>query len=522
MSYQSLIFLFVFLPALVVVHRAALAWANPMAHTVLLIGSLVFYALGDWTYLPTLIGSVVFNFLLGRHLNQLPRKATPRKRWTLAGGIVANLLLLASHKYGLVSVERPTVLAGVTALSYAGAIPLGMSFYTLQQITFLVDASRTQRCRTDFVSYTLYVTFLAQVVAGPIVRFTRDGLQFTERVLRRVDREQLHRGIALLVFGLAKKTMLADTLGGIVNPLFTQIADGSQPTMTEAWLAAWGFTLQIYFDFSAYSDMAVGLGLIFGLKLPLNFDSPLKAKSTTDFYCRWHITMTAFIRDFVFQPTLNLVRQRVKGPVVRRMIVAWSVATPVSLIVVGLWHGATTTLVIWGFLAGVSAVAFQLISLALKGSSPAPNPKRRFVWFGHFATLLSLPCITLFFRVENTGDAIVILRSMFSLPDLSWPPVGNAAIWSWEGLRQVGFSSRVASSPLFQLAVVGVGSAVAWWAPNTNSIFRLTHDPSVKPTPTRWYWRESTGWAFVAGMLLVCAILCITYRATLPVFYGRF
>lgn len=521
MSYQSLLFIFVFLPAVVLFHRLALRFARPTAKTLLLVASLLFYALGDLSYLPILVGSVVFNFLVGRHLMQIGHRSKSRV-WGLAGAITANLLLLASHKYGLISVERSGALSGVTALAYAGAIPLGMSFYTLQQITYLVDASRSAKCRSDFGSYALYVTFFAQIVAGPIVRFPRNRSQFTDLVGRVVNREQLHRGASLFIFGLAKKVIVADSLGGIVNPIFHRVGEGGAPSLLDAWLAAYGFLLQIYFDFSAYSDMAVGIGLIFGIVLPLNFNSPLRAISPTDFCGRWHITLTAFIRDFVFLPTLNLVSRFTPGRGIRRMVVAWSVATPVSLMAVGVWHGASSTFVLWGFLAGLNAVVFQLLTIRRKVQQPGKRSIHVPRWVGRIAILFTLPLITLLFRVEQMNDAWVILRGMFDWSMSTGSSLSSGFQGSVEGFELAGGFQRIAESAGYAVTVVAVTFAIALWAPNTNSIFHLTHDDAVEVAPTRLRWRESLAWAIVIGVTLATVMIFIGYRATLPVIYGQF
>lgn len=521
MSYQSLLFIFVFLPIIAGVHRLALRFARPTAKTLLLLASVVFYALGDLSYLPILMGSVVFNFLIGRHLMHLGPRAKS-VGWVLTGGITANLLLLASHKYGLVAVERSGDFTGVTALAFAGAIPLGMSFYTLQQITYLVDASRSSKCRSDFGSYALYVTFFAQIVAGPILRFPGNRSQFTDLVGRVVNRPQLHRGVSLFIFGLAKKCVVADSLGGIVNPIFQRVADGSTPSLLESWLAAYGFLLQIYFDFSAYSDMAVGIGLIFGISLPLNFNSPLRAISPTDFCGRWHITLTAFIRDFVFLPMFNLVRRLTPGTGVRRMVIAWSVATPVSLMAVGLWHGASGTFVLWGFLAGLNAVVFQLLTIRQQVRRPGARKIHVPRWVGRVAILFTLPLITLLFRVERIDEALVILRSMFDPAIPTWSSLSALVYGSFENLEVVGGFRRIAESPIYAITVVAVALAIALRAPNTNSIFNLTHDDAVVVAPTRLRWQESTNWAILTGLVLTTVMIFIGYRDTLPVIYGQF
>jgi alginate O-acetyltransferase complex protein AlgI len=521
MSYQSLLFIFVFLPAVGLLHWLALRYARPSAKILLLVASVIFYALGDLSYLPILAGSVGFNFLLGKHLMQMgPRSKSGA--WALAGGITANLLLLASHKYGLVAVERSGAFNGVTALAYAGAIPLGMSFYTLQQITYLVDARRSSKCRSDFSSYALYVTFFAQIVAGPIVRFPRNRSQFTDMVGRVVSRQQLHRGVSLFIFGLAKKCIVADSLGGIVNPIFQRVAEGATPSLLESWLAAYGFLLQIYFDFSAYSDMAVGIGLIFGICLPLNFNSPLRAISPTDFCGRWHITLTAFIRDFVFLPMFNLVRRLTPGRGVRSMVIAWSVATPVSLMAVGLWHGASSTFVLWGFLAGLNAVVFQLLTIRRTLQNPGKRGFQVPRWVGRVAILFTLPLITLLFRVERVDEALVILRSMFDPAIPTWSSFSSLIHGSFENLSILGGFRRIAESPVYAITIVGIAFAVALWAPNTNSIFDLTHDDAVVVAPTRLRWQESTRWAIFTGMVLTTVMIFIGYRDTLPVIYGQF
>ncbi|MCH6258793.1 hypothetical protein MLD52_19700 [Puniceicoccaceae bacterium K14] len=512
MAYHSYIFIFIFLPITALLYYWIKRRNGSASGVALVIASALFYALGDLLYLPVLWTSIGFNYAVGKYIIRRAARQQPH-RWVLAVGIIANLALLAVHKFNLLPVSRPPSLTDITALAHAGAIPLGMSFFTLQQITFLVDVSRDTRRQIGFWSYALYVTFFAQLIAGPIVRFARDGLQFSQLAKQPFDRQSIHRGLSLFIFGLAKKCLLADSLGSIVTPLFEQAATGETAlSLGQSWLAAWGFLLQLYFDFSAYSDMAIGIGLIFGIALPINFNSPLRAVSATDCFNRWHITLTTFIRDFVFNPIFNWVR-RLAVPLKRskRNLLGWIVATLLSLTAVGVWHGAAPQFVVSGFLIGVVAVTLQLLSLQFKRPHRS-NANRSLVRLANrIALLLALTYFGVFFRADGIGNAWSIIQSTWSLNTINLAQFTQ----SWSDLS--GMKSA--------LIILG-GSIIALRFPNTNEIFIARSPTSDSPSAgwlmKRLHWRDTPIWALISGMLLMLSVGLIALRNPLPYIYGQF
>jgi D-alanyl-lipoteichoic acid acyltransferase DltB (MBOAT superfamily) len=335
MLFNSLVFLFGFLPWAVLGfwllsrHENARLWF-------LLAASFVFYGYWDWRFAPLLAGSIIFNWLVAKSFY------TYRRRWVLTAAIVANLLVLGLFKYlGFFSeIVRQTI-------SWQGdfkrlALPLGISFFTFHNIIYLADLYRGRAPRYSFRDYALYIALFPQILAGPLVRHNEIVPQLPLPPARPGAAERLARGLAFLLIGLSKKIFLADALAAFVDPVFAQAA--TDPVTTgQAWIAALGFPLQIYFDFSGYSDMAIGIALMLGFTLPFNFDAPYRAVTLAQFWRRWHMTLMRFLRDYVYIPLGGNRR----GDARRCLNVI------VTFLLGGLWHGAGWTFILWGALHGI-------------------------------------------------------------------------------------------------------------------------------------------------------------------------
>jgi D-alanyl-lipoteichoic acid acyltransferase DltB (MBOAT superfamily) len=334
--FNSQVFITGFLPVVLALYYA-LAGRRAVRQALVVVASLAFYAWWDVRFVPLLAGLTVANWLIavwfGHH----------QARWIPLLGVVLNLAVLGLFKYA--DFLRGTVfgLAGVGWQPWHLILPLGISFFVFQKISYLIDLRRGDRHIYGFLDFCMFVTFFPQLIAGPLVRHNEIIHQFRTDPRGPGMWENLSRGFILFVIGVTKKVALADTMAMIADPLFQQAATTSLAAVP-AWVAVAAYTLQIYFDFSGYSDMAIGLGRMFGLRLPFNFDAPYRAVSVRDFWRRWHMTLSRFLRDYLYIP---LGGNRC-GPVRQAANV---IAT---MLLGGLWHGANWTFVVWGGLHGVA------------------------------------------------------------------------------------------------------------------------------------------------------------------------
>lgn len=338
MLFQSQIFLLAFLP-LVLIAFFALSRRMAAREWAIILASACFYGWWDARFLPLLLGQTLLTWALARGLG-------PGSRWLLPLGLGANLGVLALFKYADFAVESVEALLGV-ALPRAGLIlPIGISFYTFQLVSYLLDLRAGRAPQYGLRRFALYVTFFPQLVAGPIVRHHELIPQFDLDPLRAGLAERIGRGGALFALGLCKKVFLADALAPGANAAFAAAGAGA-PSLGVAWAGVAGFGLQIFFDFAAYSEMAMGLALMMGFALPLNFDRPYGARNLQEFWRRWHMTLSRFLRDYLYIPLGGS----------RHGVARTAMATMATMGLCGLWHGAGWPFVIWGLLHGAGLLA---------------------------------------------------------------------------------------------------------------------------------------------------------------------
>ncbi|MBB5687975.1 MBOAT family protein [Roseomonas alkaliterrae] len=391
MLFQGQAFILLFLPVTLALYYAA-AGSRTLRQIVAVAASLVFYGFWDVRFVPLLAGLTLANWLFGRwHI------ANPRRDWA-AIGIALNLATLGVFKFTNFFAASFAAVLGATAPSFDIILPLGISFFTFQKISYLMDVRRGDRHAYGLLDFFMFVTFFPQLVAGPIVRHNEIIAQFATDPRRAEMWENLSRGLALFCIGAAKKLLIADHVSEVADRLFAQAAAGPLGA-AEAWGAAWAFTLQIYFDFSGYSDMAIGLALMFGLRLPYNFDAPYRATSIRDFWRRWHMTLSRFLRDYLYIP---LGGNRGGGLLQARNVV-------VTMLLAGLWHGAAWTFVAWGGLHGVA--------LAINGAWQRAGLRMPAV-MGWALTLLFVMAGWVLFRAPDFATAITIWRGMAGLEGL--------------------------------------------------------------------------------------------------------
>ncbi|HIE55101.1 MAG TPA: MBOAT family protein, partial [Chromatiaceae bacterium] len=343
MLFNSYIFILVFLPLTLVVYfamgrlgysRAAIAW---------LVGaSLFFYGWWNPAYLGLILFSILFNYTAGVVMTRIPGEEGQRKKLVLAFGIAINLGLLGYYKYANFFVDSVSYLTGIEWHIETIVLPLAISFFTFQQIAYLVDAYKGETHEYNLLHYCLFVTFFPQLIAGPIVHHKEMLPQFMRDAVYRMRHQDLAIGITIFLVGLFKKVVIADGFASNATPVFQAADAGEVIGFLSAWTGVFSYTMQLYFDFSGYSDMAIGIGRMFGIKLPINFNSPYQALNIIDFWRRWHITLSRFLRDYLYIP---LGGNR-KGPARRH------VNMMVTMLLGGLWHGAGWNFVIWGGLHG--------------------------------------------------------------------------------------------------------------------------------------------------------------------------
>jgi D-alanyl-lipoteichoic acid acyltransferase DltB (MBOAT superfamily) len=339
MLFNSFIFLFGFLPVALAAHWAVERFRPEWRLALLTLLSFVFYGYWDWRFVPLLALSVGLNWLIAGAFSE------SKKSGLVTFAIVANLAVLAVFKYFNFFVDLANLVPGLHAPRYDIALPLGISFFTFHHIMYLTDLRAGKAPRYDLIRYALYISFFPQVLAGPLVRWSEIMFQLDERPYQRPDAaERFARGLMLLTVGLAKKVFIGDQLAAYVNPVFQAADAGTVPSLAEAWQATLGFTFQIYFDFSGYTDMALGLALLFGIVLPQNFDTPYRSTSLQEFWRRWHMTLSRFLRDYLYIAMGGN----------RRGFAVQLGALFATMTLGGLWHGAGLTFVAWGAAHGLA------------------------------------------------------------------------------------------------------------------------------------------------------------------------
>jgi alginate O-acetyltransferase complex protein AlgI len=386
--FNSYSFLLVFLPLAIAIY--AIADRFPRWRTWTLIAlSLVFYSYWDWRFLPLMVVSILANWWIAGRFSQSGRRSL------ITFGIVANLAVLGFFKYWNFFADNVAAL-GLPVSRFELALPLGISFFTFHHVMYLVDLRSGRAPIYPLDRYALYICFFPQAIAGPLVRWSEVMHQFGRRAFRAGWESRVALGASFIILGLAQKLFLGDPLADHVNPIFEAAGKGAV-TSAQAWLGTLGFSFQIFFDFSGYSDIAIGLALTFGITLPKNFDAPYRATSLQDFWRRWHITLSRFLRDYLYIP---LGGSRFGLP--RHML-----ALALTMLLGGLWHGAGWPFVLWGAAHGVALAVGVLWRRVLP---PLPFAVGWAVTFS-FVTLAWI-----LFRSPNMDVALTMLQALAGSP----------------------------------------------------------------------------------------------------------
>jgi len=519
MLFNSYAFLFAFLPA-TLAGAFLLGRRDPrLAAMWLGAASLVFYGAWDPRFVPLLVGSIVFNYFAGLRIARARAALrSDRARYALIAAVAADLALLGYFKYAnffLASANR-LVDADWPALDIV--LPLGISFFTFTQIAFLVDVFRGEAREHRFVHYLMFVTFFPHLIAGPLYHHTQMMPQFARPESYRLDLGNVGAGLSILILGLAKKVLIADSFAQYADPVFAAATrDPHLLTFAEAWIGTLAYTLRLYFDFSAYSDMAIGLALMLNVRLPLNFNSPYKATSIIEFWRRWHMTLSAFLRDYLYIPLGGNRKGRVRR----------HVNLMATMLLGGLWHGAGWTFVVWGGLHGLYLVINHAWR-ALKAKLGWGEGGRAGRLAGAALTFVAVATGWVFFRADSFSSARAMLQAMAGGNGWALPASPFNALTRWIPAAEGLFDGRVPASgiPLDAAALaIALGLGICWLCPNVRQImapFKPVWEdigppsgrrPAAAPAGTpRLTWRLSPGHAAMAGVLLFAALLFMATR----------
>ena len=456
MLFNSYSFIFLYLPVVLLGFFWLARISHAFAAVWLVMASLLFYGYWNPAYVGLLLGSIVCNFTFGLWIAKASGRQNARsKKRLLITALGANLVLLVYYKYANFFVGSANSIAGSLWSLSDIILPLGISFFTFTQIAFLVDTYQGKVREYHFIHYTLFVTYFPHLIAGPVLHHKDMMPQFAHSATYQINWDNIATGLLLFTVGLCKKVLWADSLA----PFATAIFDGTQhgmvtgtlPTIYEAWSGALAYTLQIYFDFSGYTDMALGIALMFNIRLPINFYSPYKSTSIIEFWRRWHITLSTFLRDYLYIPLGGNRHGQLRryGNLLATMLLG------------GLWHGAGWTFILWGVVHGLYLIINNLWRelVADRFLRWVPN------WLGTLTggtlTFIAVVAAWVVFRAGNTAQALVILKAMFGIASR---PITFEAVMHGNLLLLTDMSGR----ELLRLLVPGL--LWVWLLPNSTRI----------------------------------------------------
>ncbi len=488
MLFNSHEFIFLFLPVtLFTFYFLGKRCGHEIAIVSLVLASLFFYAWWNPVYIWLILLSMLFNYGIGLALSA----KSGRKGW-LAIGVAANLALLGYYKYANFFVNTANDLTGISFNLNNIILPLAISFFTFQQIAYLVDAYQRKTEEHSFLHYALFVTFFPQLIAGPIVHHGEMMRQFSKPETFSFNSGKMELGLTIFSLGLFKKVLIADGVARYSTPVFQAAYDEKTITVIEAWIGALGYSFQLYFDFSAYSDMAIGIALMFGICLPINFMSPYKAVNIIDFWRRWHMTLSRFLRDYLYFP---LGGNR-KGKVRRFTNLM------ITMLLGGLWHGASWTFVFWGGLHGGYLIVNHVWRhmRRLMGHDLEKSTLRGRI-LARGVTFLAIVVGWVYFRAESFESANLILSTMFGFQHDS---ILGSTLFSRRMLQQVF---------IWFIAL----PALIWLMPNVLQWTGYIEDQQEwqsRRVPQKLkallQFRTTTMWAIVCSALMIFSILRLT------------
>ena len=516
MLFNSYPFLLLFLPVTAIVFFRLGAYSRQLAAVWLGASSLIFYGYWNPAYVGLLLVSIFFNYGIGYALAQEHNTdRNQRKNFILTAGIIADLLLLGYYKYANFFLDTANQLLDTGWTLHDILLPLGISFFTFTQIAFLVDAWSGKAREYSFIHYLLFVTYFPHLIAGPVLHHKEMMPQFARPETYRFSWDNMTIGLTIFTIGLFKKSVLADGVSPYANVAFHAADTGEMLDFLAAWGGALAYTVQLYFDFSGYSDMAIGLSRMFGIILPLNFNSPYKAANIIDFWRRWHMTLSRFLRDYLYIP---LGGNR-KGPMRRQINLM------VTMLLGGLWHGASWNFVLWGGLHGLYlAINHGWRSLHKKYFSSLGDIG---IWGKLMAwtfTFIAVVAAWVFFRATTLEGALSMLSGMIGLHGISLPAVFQSSLGgAADMLKNMGIQFSLGGGSRFILTWGWVISllVIALFLPNTQELMRR-HRPGLDFDPAEvsacLEWRPTLAWGMAMAILAIAGVLSLS-QATQFLYY---
>ena len=512
MLFNSYVFIFIFVPSVFAGFFLLARLSTRLAGLWLAFASLFFYGWWNPRYVPLLIASIAFNYVIGGVIGRA-RAAKSQRPATLAliTGICGNIALLGYFKYANFFLKIVNPLFGTDLGGLNIILPLGISFFTFTQIAFLVDTYRGMSSDYDPWHYLLFVTYFPHLIAGPILHHKQMMPQFSRASTYRLNLDNVNFGMTMFTIGLFKKVVLADQFALVVTPVFDSAAHGVNVPLIEAWLGTLAYSLQLYFDFSGYCDMAIGVSKIFNIDLPVNFDSPYKSKSIIEFWRRWHMTLSAFLRDYLYFP---LVGKR-KGPVRRYTNLM------TTMVLGGLWHGASWTFVLWGGLHGFYLIVNHAWQAFKHRWQLDGIPWR---WMpGHALTFLAIVVAWVPFRAADFEATASMLRGLAGINGVALPSAlkkyGEFLATALPKLS-VRFTSQSVIGDAYSAASwIAIGLVIVIWMPNSQQIMNFG---SQRERSSSLFWKPTLPFALMSALGFLVAILMVGSTKVSEFLYFQF
>ena len=504
MLFNSYAFIFLFLPIVLIGffyignrghHRIAASW--------LIAASLFFYGWWNPAYLGLILGSILFNYSIGIAITSRELKEHSKKLLIL--GLAGDLLLLGYYKYTNFLLSTSNSILNTTFNLETILLPLGISFFTFQKIAYLVDAYKGKTREYGFLNYCLFVLFFPQLIAGPIVHHKEIIVQFSRDHIYKFNYKSFVIGVTIFAIGLFKKVILADGTIDYVTGIFLRADSGFPLTFIPAWAGAFSYSFQLYFDFSGYSDMAIGIARMFGIRLPINFNSPYKSTSIIEFWRRWHMTLSRFLRDYIYIPLGGS-----KNGSIRHLL-----NLLLTMFIGGLWHGAGWTFVLWGAMHGLYLV-INTVWRRLAGFSEYHGFVVRF--FSWCLTFCAVMFAWVPFRAKDFDSTIIIWKGMvgisgFNLPDVFIGKLGFMGEWLIEhNVHSGSIFDGIAPLKVVDILWFVFLIICTFLMPNTQQFMRryrpvLDSKIVLRNMNSGMLWRPTFGWAICISFLLVYAML---------------
>lgn len=500
MLFNSYLFILVFLPLTFWGFFALGRVQKSLAITWLIMASLFFYAWWSPKYLFLILGSMVVNYWVGHRIQHQTAKSQKAKTW-LMGGIVFNLALIVFYKYTNLIISAINWSCQQAYPELEIALPLAISFFTFQQIAYLVDIYQNKTQTAAWLQYLLFITFFPQLIAGPIVHHREMIGQFKQDKFFHLKTKNVAIGLTIFFIGLFKKVGIADQIAPIANNVFHLAQMKEFPTFWEAWGGALTYTFQLYFDFSGYSDMAIGLARLFNISLPTNFNSPYRAANIIDFWRRWHITLSTFLRDYLYIP----LGGNKNGFFKRHQNLM------ITMLLGGLWHGAHVNFLLWGGLHGIYLIINHLWQqMALRQKL---THLLAYKLSSRLLTFIAVVVAWVLFRAPSIDCAMRMYQAMLGWNGIELPQRFAAYADQFNFVNFTGmFYHQLFHGPKIYALLVALGGIV-WLLPNTLTLLKkyspaLGFKPSQDLIFTHIQWRPTWAWAVFLAML---SIICLTF-----------